>query len=1334
MFLRSIRLNVVVSLLFVLLMGACSGFGGCGGCGGGPLPAGGVPVSQTVEGGAQIRVTPSGFTKLKDIVPALANTALNGGFCVAQQNFGFNDPIFGSFTGIRACTSSVGGCNPGCRINVTVPSQGITVTPIANTNLIRVNVAVNAAATAEFRAVVLGAGVGTCTMTAQSSSLGGSFDIALGVKANNGELDIKLDKVNAFTLGLNFSGCGFASDVLDFVSDVVDSFVGQFLVQLLSPLINNVLQNFLPNPLGIANMMNVGSLLEGVSPGTDGYMEARIVPGGYATVANGGVNLGVITALNADEDPSTRGVGLASEPHLCVPPLPGPDFSQLGLGSVYRSSFNGNTYSLLPAGQFSGSPDPTIPNKTVDMAMGISETTLDLAGHHLVTSGGMCLGIGTSFIAQLNVGTIGILVPSLAELQTDEGNDPLLLVTRPQRAIDFTIGDNTTASPALTMHLQHLEVDFYAFIWERYVRAFTLDLTMNVGINLEFETTGTTTVIKPSLVGISSSEVTVKVINSQFVRETAQHLEGVLPSVFDLVTPLLGTLPDIPVPAFGGLSVNPLKVTKVTTSQDDFLALYAQLGSSPMMRQVAQQDLNMAQVVEKMDDGIPAQQAPAAGRVTLLDVDTPAAGVIRDALTSNNGALPTVSFEVERFDAQGRELEWTWNINGGFWRPYTSVNPLVISDKTFAWQGKYEIGLKSRVKGNFRTTSEIVRQKVTIDSVGPTVFGEKSKWDGDQLTVPAWDVVGGRDFEVAWGEMGEDGPATNWVPYRGATLARASAMKLAEGHNGEIVMYARDEQGNVTATPIAPFHGQAGAAGCACETTGRPGVGSLLLMGLVGFGLLRRRRRTEWPRRFVAIAASRTARTVVMFVGVIALSALVPACSCGDTQGQSCETAADCGPDFCDEGQLPFCIDNTCVCSDDIPAGRIGPYSDVAFGGGQIWVSAYASSHGDLVVANTTGGRIPNEAWEWVDGVPDGPVIVPDSEIRGGIDEAGADVGLYTSIAVAADGTPMVSYFDRTTASLKFAARVGGVWQTHQVQIGTSQIDPGAGGSLIGMYTSLTLRSDDGRPGIAYLAHVADTAGMHAEVRYAAAQTAFPTQASDWTTWVVDTALIPENPDEIYPLPGGLGLFVDSARNPMNQAPVVVYYDRANGDLKLARFNPSSGQFATPILLDGSGSIDAGWSPAVQVDDQGVAHVVYVSATGDDLKYTTDAMGAMKETVDDGYRIVGTTVDGLPKPEFHFVGDDANLILVPGGVPTVVYQDATTQEMLVAQKGTNGMWNHVTVAGASTVAPGAPWPGAWGFFASGTLGSTEIVMSSWVIDQPNNDNWVEVLSKPFSFQ
>ncbi len=1323
-FVRSTRINSLLSIVFITAMGACGNFGGCGAGGStGPLPGGKLPTDQTIEGGAQIRVTPAGFEKLTSIMPGIANQALSSGFCVGKQEFGFS--VLGAFTGVRACNQNSGsGCNPGCKINTSLNTNGLTL-EVTSFNTLRVHLSMTASTHIVIGGYVAGIG-GSCDMNISSTNFGGTFDIGVGVKPSNGELDLHLEGVPAFNMNMNWSGCGFLSDVGEALTDLVDSFVGQFIISLAYPLIDDLLQQFLPSPLGIAGMMNVGNLLEGVSPGTEGFMEARIVPGGYADLVTGGLNLGVITGLNSDEDPSpdSRTPALDSEPALCVPPLTAPVFT---LPTVARSALGGSTFILDPANEFIGAPgmDPD-----ADIALGISNTTLNLAGHHLVTSGGLCLGVGTNLIAQLNVGTIGILVPSLGELASDEGNDPLLLVTRPQKAIDFTIGDGTTASPNLTIHLRNLEVDFYAFLFERYTRAFTMDLTMNVGINLSFEQQGDTTVIKPELVGISSSEVTVKVLNSEFVEETAQHLEGVLPSVFDLVTPLLGNLPDIPVPSFAGFALSPLSIKKVVTTQDQFLALYADLGAGPMMRVLGSRDKFAAEAVAALDRAIPTAQEKSHGTAHLLSVDTPDPQIVRDELVRHDGALPSVAFEVDRYDSMGRELEWSWNINGGLWRPYASANPLVISDRAFAWQGRYEIGLKSRVKGDYRTVSDVIRQKVVFDSVAPRVFADKAIWNGSNLEVPVWDVVDGKDVEVAFGEVSLDKPLTHWMPAREASLSRDGAVMFADGHDGEIAVFTRDSSGNQTVAIVAPFHGQAGASGCSCETTGRPGAGSLVLFGLVGLGLVRPRRRKEWLRRLMRATGHRAVRTVITFVGIVLVSSLMPACDCGNNSGKSCETAADCGPDFCEEGQLPFCIDNTCVCSDDIPAGRIGPYSDVGAGGGTIWVSAYASTRGDLVVAQAQGGRIPTESWEWVDGVPDGPVIVPDSKIRNGIDEPGDDIGMYTSIAVSGDGTPMVSYFDRETASLKFAARVGGVWQTHVVQLGTSQIDAGSGGSLVGMYTSLTLRSDDGRPGIAYMAHVKDANGERAEVRYAAAQTQYPTSSSDWQFWTVDTAAIPENPDEIYPLPGGLGLFVDSARNPVNQAPVVVYYDRTNGDLKLSRFNPASGEFATPVILQGNAGIDAGWSPAVTVDSTGVAHVVYVNATGDNLEYKTDAMGAMTETIDDGYRIVGTTVDGLPKPEFHFVGDDANIVIPPGGQPIVTYQDATSHELMIASRKADGSgWATESVAGGAD-----PWMGGYGFFASAVLDNGNVIMSSWVIDQPNADNWVEVFSKPVVIQ
>jgi hypothetical protein len=77
----------------------------------------------------------------------------------------------------------------------------------------------------------------------------------------------------------------------------------------------------------------------------------------------------------------------------------------------------------------------------------------------------------------------------------------------------------------------------------------------------------------------------------------------------------------------------------------------------------------------------------------------------------------------------------------------------------------------------------------------------------------------------------------------------------------------------------------------------------------------------------------------------------------------------------------------------------------------------------------------------------------------------------------------------------------------------------------------------------------------------------------------------------------------------------------------------------------------------------------------------------------------------------------------------IAYQDATTQELLLTDKRGDGVWNRNSVAGAV-----APWPGAYGFFAASAVTPTEIVMSTWVINQPLDQNWVEVFKRPTALQ
>src|SRR5262249_11721663 len=161
---------------------------------------------------------------------------------------------------------------------------------------------------------------------------------------------------------------------------------------------------------------------------------------GYAVLAAGGVSVGVNVGLNADRDPTTRNGAEASQPALCVPQWAPPDLAAAP-ASLPRTSRG--TFALAPAAAFQGSPDPAS-----DFAIGVSQTVLDLAGHHATSAGALCLTLGSSLAPQLNLGTVGILIPSLSAL--GKGMEPVQLVLRPTVPLRFDIGDGTTASPYLT--------------------------------------------------------------------------------------------------------------------------------------------------------------------------------------------------------------------------------------------------------------------------------------------------------------------------------------------------------------------------------------------------------------------------------------------------------------------------------------------------------------------------------------------------------------------------------------------------------------------------------------------------------------------------------------------------------------------------------------------------------------------------------------------------------------------------------------------------------------------------------------------------------------------
>jgi len=780
--------------------GACSDNSGCGTT---PLPNGALPAGQTIEGGAQIRITRQGFNKLASVVPDLINDQIGDGFCVPE----------GTEATIHYCYENQGTCTLGCNVDVSL-NQVQFVTLNSSTLTLRLDLA--AAATVPTEAP----GFAPCYLNANADHLYGDADIELVPDPTTGELTVTLAQIRNLDLSrLQITGSsGFCSGASVFAT-FLKAYLADTLADYMTPTVNDLIQSYLPDPLGIEGVIDVGSLLAGISPGTEASLEARIIPGGFATVNSNtqlqitGATLGVITGFNSDEDPLTRNAGSDSEPALCVPPILPP---MLGAAPYNLTTTSRGTYLLPAAGAFSGTPDPL----GRDLSIGISEMMLDLVGHHAVTSGAACVGIGTALVAQLNVGTFGVLVPSVAELGNDEGNDPMLIVTRPQRAIDFTIGDNNANSPALTLHLKDFEIDVYAFLFERYTRAFTMSATLDVGINVELEqpVANGPWQVKPTLVGLGANDVEIMVLNNQFVAESKTNLENALPSVFDLLTSSLD-IPAIDLPTFAGFAIGNPSIAKVvsTSPAATFLAINANL-----------------EVVAS-----PAAQPKSVGTATLRDVHTPPIEDIRAALgRSPAGALPAITVDVSPFDQLGRPLEWSWRLGNGFWRPYTAAAPLVISDRALAWQGAYNVGLRSRVVGDASTVSAETTIPVVIDSVGP-VLAKRSAWKDGIYTAHGFDVVSKQAIQIAFGSPADTAPSTEWTAAATAELSKASFDALAV--DGEVAVFLVDAQGNQTVTTIA-FHGQAGSSGCTCQSGGAPSPGSAALLLLVVLGLRRRRR------------------------------------------------------------------------------------------------------------------------------------------------------------------------------------------------------------------------------------------------------------------------------------------------------------------------------------------------------------------------------------------------------------------------------------------------------------------------------------------------------------
>jgi hypothetical protein len=451
------------------------------------------------------------------------------------------------------------------------------------------------------------------------------------------------------------------------------------------------------------------------------------------------------------------------------------------------------------------------------------------------------------------------------------------------------------------------------------------------------------------------------------------------------------------------------------------------------------------------------------------------------------------------------------------------------------------------------------------------------------------------------------------------------------------------------------FHGQSGQQGCACDSSGSPGLALPFILLIAGMLIGRRR-----------------IRRLGGLVWAVAIACL-PGCSCG---------SHPCGDTDCMAGE--------------VSRGAVGRWTSIAGDDTRVMVATYDQVLGDLVAVDVTDPM--KMQFTAVDGIPTDvtPTYDP-STYRGGIPDAGPNVGAWTSI-VLSNHTAKIAYQDRDAGNLKYAFEKGeGKWDSYVVDADATT----------GEYASMTV-DGSGNPAIAYLAVGIDDGMGHrmTELRLARAGKADPQVMSDWTISTiasapgscgglcsagqacvadamgiescvapttdcsaacatgdvcVNAACVTEiGEPNIDDLPQGTGLFVSLVTLPDGRL-AAAYYDRTRRALVLSAENaPSTSQFTETVLDGNVAGADRGmWSTATVAGD-GTVHLAYQDALGDQLMYTTWSNGTagVPEIVDDSTR---------PNDRTHPVGGGA-VIYLNNGTPTIAYQDGLTADVYIAVK------------------------------------------------------------------
>lgn len=1344
------RFRHVFGVVFFLLVASCSGGGcssGCGGCGGmTPLP-GGFPTDKAVQNAASVRVSRPGLdfveknlasvvTKvvsapggklgfdIPNVDPAKTQIAnigigkilIDPNVCPGGPDPKANPPRCHAEVGIGSATFQIDSVTPNAlKLRATIPVV-LEDTPIA----------------AELRAdPIIGGEFGLGTITLHVGYGNGGCDdgkpqvtphalpvevtipfIAETTAPRNGytkidvaNADINLDGLSADDVKV-CSSCGFATEVCSAITN--SGFVKDLVVNPLKSGLEDQVRGLLadqlctaPSPalnppcptgsapdgankkcvydsdkkkcvsmlLGTDAHIDLGGFLKSISPGTSGGVDFGLAAGGSMqpfpkAAANGqgrtpnGISLGML------------GGTVPQPPSKCVP----------------QADLKVPTGIPLPD-ELAPTTNDTATTPHVGIAL--SGRFLDYSFGSVYNSGLLCLGVSSEQFDMLRAGLLSIIIPSLKNLTFEQGDAAAAIATRPQAPPTVKVGGGTNinSDPLLAITLPKFALDFYLWHLDRFVRVFTFQSDLTIPVNLQTSKDG----ITPALGDIKVANGSVT--NADLLMDDPQLVSGALSGLLGgLGKQLVG----------GGFS--PIDISGALTS----LGLDLEVNS-------------IKKLSKGTDDyvGIFANLSKAAGTAT-VEADTKAALVSKHVpadhmqlATMDRASLPELVVDVSSPLDDGRHgVEYSWRIDNGTRSLWSAEKHLSIKDDQLLLQGKHVLRVSARLVGDADTEDATPAEvPFTIDALAPLVTVERDA-AGTLVTIKAWDVVSSEATLVGRYKRGGS-EFGNWMPI-------AEMAKVDVGSAETLDVEVKDEEGNVRSVSQELIRGKAdgslaaAGSGCGCSTPGTSGAGADLrsngvlaaIFGLAGLALIAFRRRAGRAAGRAGAGARRAFRIrsthAALALGTItAVAATSQGCACGSEADTS---SVGCGPDCAQE------------CKEALPLGLPGSYTSLAKAAdGSIWVAGYNDAllsegdsqlWGDLVVGKYDLGQ-QKVAWTTVDGLPareEGTCAdrAVDSW-RNGESDSGDNVGLWTSIQVASNGHPMVSYYDATNKKLKLAVETDDGWKSI-----TLKEQPLAD---IGRYSKMLLVG--GKPVIAFLQIEPGNGGKtRSKVVVARSNVEFPQEAGDFR--FEDAAVEEENPCATSTCGGGqacvkatgictptvggctpadcgtgkacvtdagkaacvavkgntqtypdvFGDFISLAQGANNGPLGMVVYDRPHGNL-ITLQEQGEGKWVRAVIDGETGSRkdktaidtgDVGVAASLAIDGAGTWHVTYVSGLDETLRYLTVTGGkpGKSEVIDDG-----SAVDGKAFPDGkHLVGDDS-AVRAEGDVITVYYQDAT---------------------------------------------------------------------------